>query len=53
MRMYLVITVGYGNIVPATTADRVYCIVAMLLGAILCDAGMNISTQVMRILSLN
>ena len=37
--MYSIITIGYGYIQVASTAERIFAIVVMISGAMLCDAG--------------
>lgn len=37
--MYTIVTVGYGSVVIVTSGERTLAIVAMISGAILCDAG--------------
>lgn len=41
MHMILVTTVGFGDVSPQRDVERLYAIVAMFLGAILCDAGLT------------
>jgi hypothetical protein len=36
--LYSTATVGYGNIIPLTNLERIYAVLVMMIGAILCDA---------------
>lgn len=39
--MYTIITVGYGSIELSTNVERAFAVCVMIMGAILCDAGMT------------
>jgi len=39
--LYTISTTGYGNVKPSQNVEKVYCMVCMVVGAIVCDAGIT------------
>ena len=39
--LYTISTTGYGNVVPSQNSEKIYCMICMVVGAIVCDAGIT------------
>ena len=39
--VYTVTTVGFGDVKPSNNLERIYSIIVMMIGAVLCDAGLT------------